>query len=131
MESPTPGVSTALTLQSHLFSTGDGRSVIRSLEADDGNWEENFAFHLKMGQKAKQFFADFTVASYAFMYIMKGHILSSLVNKCAVFPGTLSIFTCRQKKSRIRNETLLFCPLPLSKYVAHLADLCGLLTCIV
>lgn len=49
--------------QSHFFSIGSGSPVILSLEADDGNWEENFAFHLKMGQKAKRFFADFTVAS--------------------------------------------------------------------
>lgn len=46
-----------------FFFIGDGRSVILSLEADDGNSEENFAFHLKTGQKAKRFFADFTVAS--------------------------------------------------------------------
>lgn len=37
-----------------FFSVVCGKSLVLSIEADDGNWEENLALNLKRGQKAKE-----------------------------------------------------------------------------
>lgn len=86
-----------------FFSVGCGKSVVPSVEAEDGKWEENLAFQLKRGQKAKGFFADHS--GFISFHVVKGRILSSLVNRCALFPGTLSTLLVDRK--RVETKTKL------------------------
>lgn len=94
-------------------------SVLPSVEAGDGNWEENLAFNLKRGQKKKGLLAD--RSGFTGFYKVKGRILSLFTNKCAVTLRTFPV----NRKGKNENTALLFSLLPLSKDGACLTDLCG------